>query len=134
MNEREHTPEELPQQPPMYVPGAGTPQPGSAQPEAAASSAEPASPVPPAQPASPVQPAPPVQSAPPVRPAPRRPAPRSSPIVWGALILAFCGYIAQRLLGTGGLDLATWVAAITIGLGVLLLGVGAAVLIRNRRQ
>ncbi|WP_440311981.1 hypothetical protein [Leucobacter chromiireducens] len=116
MNEREQTPAELPQQPPMYVPEATAPQP-----------------VPPTQPAPPVQSAPPAQSAP-ARPAPRRPAPRTSPIVWGALILAFCGYIAQRMLGTGELDLATWVAAITIGLGVLLLGVGAAVLIRNRRR
>lgn len=64
---------------------------------------------------------------------PERPGPRTSPIVWGALILAFCGYIAQRVYGAGDIDAAWWITATVIGLGVLLLGVGIAVLVRGRR-
>lgn len=60
--------------------------------------------------------------------------PRTGPIVWGALILAFCGYAAQRAFGDGELDTAAWITATVIGLGVLLLGVGTAVIIRNRRN
>ena len=66
--------------------------------------------------------------------APIQSGPRSSPIVWGALILAFCGYVVQRTLAPGNLDTTTWITTVTIGLGVLLLGVGAAVLIRNQRR
>ncbi len=64
-------------------------------------------------------------------PAARR-QPRTSPIVWGALILAFCGYVTQLTVGGGQLDTAAWVAATTIGLGVLLLGVGLVVIVRGR--
>ncbi|WP_125098738.1 hypothetical protein [Leucobacter chromiireducens] len=132
MNEREHTPNGAPEQPPMYVPERAAAPAVEAEVEAAAQAPEqPAAAT--SVPTTPFPPTPPVPQAP-QRPASRRPAPRTSPIVWGALILAFCGYIAQRLLGTGGIDLATWVATITIGLGVLLLGVGAAVLLRNRRR
>lgn len=68
-------------------------------------------------------------------PAPTEPSgPRTGPIVWGALILGFCGYVLQRTLAPGDLDTTTWITAVTIGLGVLLLGVGAAVLIRNHRR
>lgn len=59
--------------------------------------------------------------------------PRTSPIVWGALILALCGYATQRVFGGGALDTAWWITATVIGLGVLLLGVGAAVIARGRR-
>ncbi|UOQ61659.1 hypothetical protein MUN76_06795 [Leucobacter rhizosphaerae] len=68
-------------------------------------------------------------------PAPTEPSgPRTGPIVWGALILGFCGYVLQRTLAPGDLDTTTWITAVTIGLGLLLLGVGAAVLIRNHRR
>lgn len=60
--------------------------------------------------------------------------PRTSPIVWGALILGFCGYVIQRTLAPGNIDATTWITVVTIGLGILLLGVGVAVLIRNRRR
>ncbi|QYM75261.1 hypothetical protein [Leucobacter luti] len=50
------------------------------------------------------------------------------------MILAFCGYVAQRAFGGGSLDTAAWITATIIGLGVLLLGVGTAVLIRNSRN
>lgn len=62
-----------------------------------------------------------------------RTGPRTSPIVWGALILAFCGYATQRAFSPGGIDTAWWITATVIGLGVLLLAVGIAVAIRNRR-
>lgn len=65
---------------------------------------------------------------------PETSGPRTSPIVWGALILGFCGYVVQRTLAPGNLDPTTWITAVTVGLGVLLLGVGVAVLIRNRRN
>lgn len=120
------------------LPGEGAPQdlaqPGAAQPDPAQQFPQSA---PQEQPAQQAQQAQPAAAAPAPAPAPaprRKPAPRTGPIVWGALVLAFCGYIAQRMLGTDGFDAATWIAATTIGLGVLLLGVGAAVLIRNRRR
>lgn len=68
------------------------------------------------------------------KPKKRYDRPRTSPIVWGALILGFCGYVVQRTLAPGEIDATVWVTAMTIGLGVLLLAVGGAVLIRNRRQ
>ena len=67
-------------------------------------------------------------------PGEHRPSPRTGPIVWGALILVFCGYISQQVFGSDGLDTAGWITATVIGLGVLLLGVGFAVLIRSRRE
>jgi hypothetical protein len=81
----------------------------------AASGAEPAAP---AAPAAGAHPAPVAADA---RP-PARTGPRTGPIVWGALILAFCG-----------LDTAWWITATVIGLGVLLLVVGGAILLRGRR-
>lgn len=62
-----------------------------------------------------------------------RVGPRTGPIVWGALILAFCGYAAQRAFGSGELDTAWWITATVIGLGVLLLVVGAVILLRGKR-
>ena len=127
-----------PAQPGAAQPGAA--QPGAAQQDPAPEfpqSAPQEQPGQPAQQAQQAQQAHPAAAAPASAPAPaprRKPAPRTGPIVWGALVLAFCGYIAQRMLGTDGFDAATWIAATTIGLGVLLLGVGAAVLIRNRRR
>lgn len=77
----------------------------------------------------------PGQPGPAASPQRRKSMPRTGPIVWGALILAFCGYVAQRTFGGGGsLDTAAWITATVIGLGVLLLGVGTAVLIRNSRN
>lgn len=68
-------------------------------------------------------------------PRPAKPAgPRTCPIIWGALILAFCGYIAQRTFGGTGLDGSWWLIASVIGLGVLLLGVGLTVILRGRGQ
>lgn len=63
-----------------------------------------------------------------------RPRPRTGPIVWGALILAFCVYIAQRTVSPGAVDTAAWVVATVIGLGLLLLGVAVAVLVRGGRR
>lgn len=63
-----------------------------------------------------------------------RTGPRTGPIVWGALILAFCGYTAQRAFGAGDLDTAWWITATVIGLGALLLIVGTTILLRSRRH
>lgn len=62
----------------------------------------------------------------------QQPRPRTGPIVWGALILAFCGYVAQRTIDPAQADTTVWITATVIGLGLLLLGVGTAVLFRNR--
>ena len=59
--------------------------------------------------------------------------PRTGPIVWGALVLAFCAYIAARSLG-GAVDATTWIITTIIGLGALLLCVGIAVLVRGSRE
>lgn len=58
--------------------------------------------------------------------------PRIGPIIWGALILVFCGYIAQRLFGGAGPDGSWWLIASILGLGVLLLGVGLTVILRGK--
>lgn len=65
---------------------------------------------------------------------PRRLRPRTGPIVWGAIILAFCVYIAAQTVAPGSVDTTTFVIASVIGLGVLLLAVGLAVLARNARR
>ncbi|MBK0419969.1 hypothetical protein JD276_13105 [Leucobacter sp. CSA1] len=65
---------------------------------------------------------------------PERPGPRTGPIVWGALILAFCCYVAQRALAPGTVSAATWITVTVIGLGALLLLVGTAVVLRNARS
>ena len=64
----------------------------------------------------------------------KRTGPRTSPIVFGALILAFCAYVATRTFGTGTLDTAGWVTTVVIGLGVLLLIVSGAILLRGNRR
>lgn len=58
--------------------------------------------------------------------------PRTGPIIWGVIILAFCGYVAQRRFGGGDIDGSWWIIATVIGLGVLLLGIGLTVVLRNR--
>lgn len=57
--------------------------------------------------------------------------PRTGPIVWGALFLVFCAYVVQRELAPASVDTAVWIAFTVIGLGVLLLAVGIAVVIRS---
>lgn len=67
---------------------------------------------------------------------PHRPAkpagPRTGPIIWGVIVLAFCGYVTQRLFGGVGIDGSWWIIATVIGLGVLLLGIGLTVALRDR--
>lgn len=62
----------------------------------------------------------------------RHAGPRVGPIVWGALILTFCGYITQRVFAGPGVDGSWWLIASIIGLGVLLLGIGLTVILRGR--
>lgn len=64
---------------------------------------------------------------------PRKLRPRSGPIVWGALILVFCAYVAARTVGFS-VDTTVWVITSIIGIGALLLLVGIAVLIRSARD
>ncbi|WP_017793145.1 hypothetical protein [Leucobacter salsicius] len=72
----------------------------------------------------------PKQQSDPIKPS----GPRTGPIIWGVIILAFCGYIAQRLFGGAGADGSWWIIATVIGLGVLLLGIGLTVVLRNHRR
>ncbi|MFC5339097.1 hypothetical protein [Leucobacter denitrificans] len=62
-----------------------------------------------------------------------KPTPRTSPIVWGSLILVFCAYVFVRTEGWS-VDTTTWLITTIIGVGALLLVVGIAVLLRNSRQ
>lgn len=63
----------------------------------------------------------------------RKPSPRTSPIVWGALILVFCAFVAVSTAG-GSIDPVVWLIATIIGLGSILLIVGIAVLVRSSRE
>lgn len=72
-------------------------------------------------------------SDPAVAAAPARTSPRTGPIVWGTLFLAFCAWITQRAFFPEAIAPELWLTAIAIGLGVLLLGVGIAVGIKDRR-
>lgn len=65
---------------------------------------------------------------------PERNRPRTAPIIWGALFLAFCAWVAQRTFFPDALSPQLWLTAVAIGLGVLLLGVGVAVALRDRRK
>lgn len=70
-------------------------------------------------------------------PAPQRAGhsrPRTGPIVWGAIVLLICVYAALQLVAPGGIDTTTFVIFSTIGLGLLLLIVGGAVVVRNTRN
>lgn len=96
------------------------------------------SPEPPAepQPASQTEPQTQPQPQPAVhhsRVAPVKSGPRTGSIVWGALVLVFCTYVASVQLGNT-IDPATWIIATFIGLGVLLLAVGGAIVVRNARD
>lgn len=64
---------------------------------------------------------------------PQKARPRTSPIVWGALILVFCAYVSVQALG-GSVDPTAWLITTMLGLGLLLLGVGVAVLVRGSRD
>lgn len=66
-------------------------------------------------------------------PEPRARRPRTGPIVWGSLMLLFCAYVVQQTVAPGSIDALTWAIASVIGLGVLLLLVGLAVIVRSAR-
>ncbi|MBK0422381.1 hypothetical protein JD292_09875 [Leucobacter sp. CSA2] len=59
--------------------------------------------------------------------------PRPSPIIWGVMILAFCGYLAQRRFGPSASEPEIWAIGGILSVGVLLLTIAAVVLIRNRK-
>lgn len=94
----------------------------------------------PQSPTGPQQPlGPPPTGAPANEQASRRPArverrPQTGTIVWGVLMLAFCAYMAVQILAPDSIDITTFVIAGTIGLGVILLAVGAIVVIRSNRN
>ena len=68
-------------------------------------------------------------------PAPRGPRPvRSGPIVWGAIVLVACAFVAQQVLAPGTLDATAWVTALVLGLGVLLLVAGVAAVVKQSRR
>lgn len=59
--------------------------------------------------------------------------PRTSPIVWGCLVLLFCAFIAQHTFAPGSVPSEFWLIGSFLGLGALLLGVGIAIVVRNVR-
>lgn len=85
-----------------------------------------------AEPAAPAAGAP-AGSPLPAQPRGGKPRPRTTPIVWGSLILVFCAYVAVRAAG-GAIDPAAWIITTILGLGALLLVVGIAVLARSQRE
>jgi len=60
--------------------------------------------------------------------------PRTGTIVWGVLVLAFCLYTGFQAVAPGSIDGTTFAITAIIGLGLLLLAVGAAVVVRSTRQ
>lgn len=58
--------------------------------------------------------------------------PRTGPIVWGVLILVFCAFVVQQTFAPGTVHATTWLIGAVISLGMLLLVVGFAVILRNR--
>lgn len=60
--------------------------------------------------------------------------PRTWPIVWGAMVLAFCAYLVFQLVAPGVVTGTVFFIFAVIGLGVLLLGVGIAVVVRQTRR
>lgn len=67
------------------------------------------------------------------KPDPRNLRPKTGPIVWGVLVLAFCVYTASQTVAPGSVNGTTFVIAATITLGVLLLAIGAAVIVRSSK-
>lgn len=72
----------------------------------------------------------------PARPlAPTGPRPtRVGTIVWGAMVLVACAFVAQATLAPGTLDATAWVTALVLGLGVLLLVAGVAAVVKQARR
>ncbi|WP_449277680.1 hypothetical protein [Leucobacter sp. GX24907] len=63
----------------------------------------------------------------------RRSVPRTGPIIWGVLILAFCAYVTQRSLAPDTVDTTVWATGTLLGLGAVLLLVGLGLLFRRNR-
>ena len=66
--------------------------------------------------------------------APRRVRPRTGPIVWGALFLTFCVWVAQRSFFPEIIAPEMWLTFTAIELGILLLAVGIIVGLGDRRR
>lgn len=60
--------------------------------------------------------------------------PRTGPIVGGCLLLIFCAVVLQRTFAPGTVDPAVWVTGTVFGLGILLLAVGVAIVLRAARD
>ncbi len=60
--------------------------------------------------------------------------PRTGTIVWGVLVLAFCAFTSFQMVAPNRVDGTTFVIAAMIGIGLLLLAVGTAVVVRSTRQ
>lgn len=60
--------------------------------------------------------------------------PRTGTIVWGVLVLAFCAFTSFQTVAPNRVDGTTFVIAAMIGIGLMLLAVGAAVVVRSARQ
>ena len=60
--------------------------------------------------------------------------PRTGTIVWGVLVLAFCAFTSFQTVAPNQVDGTTFVIAAMIGIGLLLLAVGTAVVVRSARQ
>lgn len=63
-----------------------------------------------------------------------RPRPRSGPIVWGTLILAFCAWVVQDGFLPNTISPGVWAAGTLLVLGLLILVVGITVAVRGSRR
>ena len=60
--------------------------------------------------------------------------PCTGTIVWGVLVLAFCAFTSFQTVAPNRVDGTTFVIAAMIGIGLMLLAVGTAVVVRSARQ
>lgn len=60
--------------------------------------------------------------------------PKTGPIVWGVLVLAFCVFTMFQAIAPGVLDGTVFLIAAVISLGLLLLAISAAVIVRSARN
>lgn len=125
------------QQPTVALPSTGAlPEPDAhavtaVMPESVPAPTTASEPVPGTGPEATLQPGP--GSAPRPGPEPTKLRPRTGPIVWGALILMFCAYVAVQAMG-GAIDPIAWLITAVLGIGTLLLIVGVVVLARGSRN
>lgn len=60
--------------------------------------------------------------------------PRSGPIIWGTIVLAVCAYFGTQLVAPGAIEDVTFMVIGLIGLGLLMLAIAIAMIVRGARS